>query len=74
VTTLERVLASVVAAALEALDARDHRHAVEVLLAVQEDAGRVRRLCCPVCGMTFPWPGARDQHLLVVHPEVEAAA
>lgn len=73
-TTRERVLASAVAAALEALDAGDHRHAVEVLLAVQEDVGRAKRLCCPVCGLTFPHPGPRDQHVWVVHPEIEAVA
>jgi hypothetical protein len=69
----ERVLASAIAAALEALDAGDQRHAVEALLAVQEDVGKVMRLRCSACGMTFPWPGARDDHLRVVHPEVEAA-
>jgi hypothetical protein len=74
VTTRERVLASAVAAALEALDAGDHRHAVEVLLAVQEDVGKAKRLRCSDCSMTFPWPGSLDEHLRVVHPEIEAAA
>jgi hypothetical protein len=73
VSRRERVLASAIAAALEALDAGDQRRAAEVLRAVQEDAGREERLRCSVCSMTFPWPGEKDDHVRVVHPEVEAA-
>jgi hypothetical protein len=72
VTTRERVLASAVAAALEALDAGDERRAVAVLLAVQGDVGRAKRRCCSACCLTFPWPGALAEHVRVVHPEVEA--
>lgn len=66
-TQLERTLASAVSAALEALEAGDQRHAVEILLSAQEEGRRLVQLVCPECDLDCRFPGQLEEHRARVH-------
>lgn len=63
-----------IAAALEALEAGDIRHAEAVLLGALEDGPTARGHKCPECGLGSEWPGQLDEHIGRVHGYPDEAA
>jgi len=64
----------VIVAALEALEVGDADHANAVLLGALEDGPTERGRKCPDCGLSFEWPGQRDEHVGRVHGWPDEAA
>ena len=53
--------------ALEQLEAGDQAGAADSLLAALENGVLARRHRCPLCELSFEWPGLVDAHLLRDH-------
>lgn len=53
----------------EALEDGDLALVAKSLAALEADL-RPRRAECPECGLDCGWPGLRDEHLRIAHPDV----
>lgn len=62
-----------VVSVLEACEAGDYGHGVEILLGALEDVDRPPGVRCEICGARFQWPGLLDHHQRFAHVGAEPA-
>jgi hypothetical protein len=60
--------------AIEAFGDGDPDYALDILCALDDaPPATAKPVACPYCSLRFEWPGLRDHHLLMSHPDAPGA-